>query len=102
MLVVVGTSNATNLTDGLDGLASGCMVFTAVTYGIFAYVAGNVNFADYLKISAAISAPVSTTVASPVAAVSTTVSAITAFTSEILPSAAVILRRNIFCGEAHC
>ena len=50
MLVVVGTSNATNLTDGLDGLASGCMVFTAVTYGIFAYVAGNVNFADYLKI----------------------------------------------------
>lgn len=50
MLVVVGTSNATNLTDGLDGLASGCMVFTAVTYGIFAYVAGNFNFADYLKI----------------------------------------------------
>ena len=50
MLVVVGTSNATNLTDGLDGLASGCMVFTAVTYGIFASVAGNVNFADYLKI----------------------------------------------------
>lgn len=50
MLVVVGTSNATNLTDGLDGLASGCMVFTAITYGIFAYVAGNFNFADYLKI----------------------------------------------------
>lgn len=50
MLVIVGTSNATNLTDGLDGLASGCMVFTAVTYGIFAYVAGNFNFADYLKI----------------------------------------------------
>lgn len=50
MLVIVGASNATNLTDGLDGLASGCMVFTATTYGIFAYVAGNVNFADYLKI----------------------------------------------------
>ncbi len=50
MLVVVGTSNATNLTDGLDGLASGCIVFTAITYGIFAYVAGNINFADYLKI----------------------------------------------------
>lgn len=50
MLVIVGTSNATNLTDGLDGLASGCMVFTAITYGIFAYVAGNFNFADYLKI----------------------------------------------------
>lgn len=50
MLVIVGSSNATNLTDGLDGLASGCMVFTAATYGIFAYLAGNVNFADYLKI----------------------------------------------------
>ncbi len=50
MLVIVGTSNATNLTDGLDGLASGCMIFTAITYGIFAYLAGNVNFADYLKI----------------------------------------------------
>lgn len=50
MLVIVGSSNATNLTDGLDGLASGCMVFAAVTYAVFAYLAGNVNFADYLKI----------------------------------------------------
>ena len=50
MLVIVGSSNATNLTDGLDGLASGCMVFTAATYGIFAYLAGNIQFADYLKI----------------------------------------------------
>lgn len=50
MLVIVGSSNATNLTDGLDGLAAGSMVFTAAAYGIFAYVAGNVNFADYLKI----------------------------------------------------
>ena len=50
MLVIVGASNATNLTDGLDGLASGCMVFTAATYGIFAYLAGNIQFADYLKI----------------------------------------------------
>lgn len=50
MLVIIGTSNATNLTDGLDGLASGCMVFTAITYAILAYVAGNINFADYLKI----------------------------------------------------
>lgn len=50
MLVIVGSSNATNLTDGLDGLAAGCMVFTAAAYGLFAYVAGNVNFADYLKI----------------------------------------------------
>lgn len=50
MLVIVGSSNATNLTDGLDGLAAGCMVFTASAYGLFAYVAGNINFADYLKI----------------------------------------------------
>lgn len=50
MLVIVGSSNATNLTDGLDGLASGCMVFTAATYGIVAYLAGNFHFADYLKI----------------------------------------------------
>lgn len=50
MLVIVGSSNATNLTDGLDGLAGGSMVFTAAAYGIFAYVAGNVHFADYLKI----------------------------------------------------
>jgi len=50
MLVIVGSSNATNLTDGLDGLASGCMVFTAATYAIFAYLAGNIHFADYLKI----------------------------------------------------
>jgi len=50
MLVIIGSSNATNLTDGLDGLASGCMVFTAITYAILAYVAGNINFADYLKI----------------------------------------------------
>ena len=50
MLVIVGTSNATNLTDGLDGLASGCMVCTAITYAIFAYTAGNFHFAEYLKI----------------------------------------------------
>ncbi|WP_428898162.1 phospho-N-acetylmuramoyl-pentapeptide-transferase [Parelusimicrobium proximum] len=50
MLVVVGSSNATNLTDGLDGLAAGAMVFCAATYIIFAYAAGNVFFADYLKI----------------------------------------------------
>ncbi|WP_428073212.1 phospho-N-acetylmuramoyl-pentapeptide-transferase [Candidatus Avelusimicrobium aviculae] len=50
MLVIVGSSNATNLTDGLDGLAAGCMVFTAAAYGVVAYLAGNIHFADYLKI----------------------------------------------------
>jgi phospho-N-acetylmuramoyl-pentapeptide-transferase len=50
MLLIVGSSNATNLTDGLDGLAAGSMVLCAGTYALFAYVAGNVNFAEYLKI----------------------------------------------------
>jgi len=50
MLIIVGGSNATNLTDGLDGLAAGCMILCAMTYIVFAYLAGNVNFAEYLKI----------------------------------------------------
>lgn len=50
MLVVVGTSNAVNLTDGLDGLAIGPVMTVAVTYGIFAYLSGNVKLAEYLAI----------------------------------------------------
>jgi len=50
ILVIVGASNAVNLTDGLDGLAIGCLMVSAVTYGILAYLAGNVKFANYLKI----------------------------------------------------
>ena len=50
MLVIVGTSNAVNLTDGLDGLAIGPVIIAAVTYMIFAYVAGHIKFADYLQI----------------------------------------------------
>jgi phospho-N-acetylmuramoyl-pentapeptide-transferase len=49
--VIVGTSNAVNLTDGLDGLAIGPVIIAAVTYMIFAYVAGNVKIADYLQIT---------------------------------------------------
>ena len=49
--VIVGTSNAVNLTDGLDGLAIGPVVIAAVTYMVFAYVAGNVKIADYLQIN---------------------------------------------------
>jgi phospho-N-acetylmuramoyl-pentapeptide-transferase len=49
--VIVGTSNAVNLTDGLDGLAIGPVVIASTTYMIFAYVAGNVKFADYLQIN---------------------------------------------------
>jgi len=49
-VVVVGASNAVNLTDGLDGLAIGPIMTTAFTYGIFCYVAGNVKLANYLQI----------------------------------------------------
>ena len=49
--VIVGTSNAVNLTDGLDGLAIGPVVIAGVTYMIFAYVAGHVKIADYLQIN---------------------------------------------------
>ena len=49
--VIVGTSNAVNLTDGLDGLAIGPVVIAGVTYMIFAYVAGNIKIADYLQIT---------------------------------------------------
>lgn len=50
MLVIIGSSNAVNLTDGLDGLAAGSIVFTALTFAIFAYSAGNVKWASYLKL----------------------------------------------------
>jgi len=50
MLIVIGTSNAVNLTDGQDGLASGLIVFTALTFLIIAYCAGNIKIASYLKI----------------------------------------------------
>ncbi|MBN1930070.1 MAG: phospho-N-acetylmuramoyl-pentapeptide-transferase [Desulfobacterales bacterium] len=49
--VIVGTSNAVNLTDGLDGLAIGPVIVVAVTYMLFAYVAGNVKIAEYLQIN---------------------------------------------------
>lgn len=48
--VIVGTSNAVNLTDGLDGLAIMPTVMVAAALGVCAYVAGNVNFSDYLSI----------------------------------------------------
>ena len=48
--VIVGTSNAVNLTDGLDGLAIMPTVLVAGALAIFAYLVGNVKFADYLHI----------------------------------------------------
>jgi len=50
-LVIVGTSNAVNLTDGLDGLAIGPAIIVAGTYMVFAYVAGHVRIAEYLQIN---------------------------------------------------
>lgn len=47
-LVIVGTSNAVNLTDGLDGLAIMPTVMVGGALGIFAYVAGNMTFSNYL------------------------------------------------------
>lgn len=49
--VIVGTANAVNLTDGLDGLVIGPIMTTAFAYGIFAYAAGNAKIAEYLQIS---------------------------------------------------
>lgn len=50
-LVLAGSSNAINLTDGVDGLAIGCTVTSALAYAIMAYVAGNAIIANYLFIS---------------------------------------------------
>jgi phospho-N-acetylmuramoyl-pentapeptide-transferase len=50
VLVIVGSSNAVNLTDGLDGLAAGPTVVTAAVYLVFSYLAGHVVLADYLQL----------------------------------------------------
>lgn len=50
IVVITGVSNGANLTDGLDGLATGTSSIIAATLGIFAYVSGNYIFADYLDI----------------------------------------------------
>lgn len=50
LLAIVGSSNAVNLTDGLDGLAIGCTLIVAFVFLIFTYLAGNVKAAAYLEI----------------------------------------------------
>ncbi len=50
VLVLVGTSNAVNLTDGLDGLAIGATLVAAATYAVFTYLAGNVVLGGYLQV----------------------------------------------------
>lgn len=49
-LVIVGSSNAVNLTDGLDGLAIGCTVIAAAALTVLTYVSGHAVFADYLEL----------------------------------------------------
>jgi len=50
-IVIVGTSNAVNLTDGMDGLAIGCTLFVAATFGVFGYLASHQQLANYLDIA---------------------------------------------------
>ncbi len=50
VFIIVGFSNAVNLTDGLDGLAIGPIVIAFMTYIVFSYLSGNVKFASYLLI----------------------------------------------------
>ncbi len=50
ILIITTVSNAVNITDGLDGLASGTSAITGITLGILAYVSGNIIYANYLNI----------------------------------------------------
>ncbi len=51
VLVMVGTSNAVNLTDGLDGLAGGCLMFAVAAMTAMTYAAGHAGWADYLGVA---------------------------------------------------
>ncbi|MEZ4317564.1 MAG: phospho-N-acetylmuramoyl-pentapeptide-transferase [Myxococcota bacterium] len=51
LFLLVGASNAVNLTDGLDGLAIGPVMTSAATYGVLGYLGGNTKFAEYLGIA---------------------------------------------------
>jgi phospho-N-acetylmuramoyl-pentapeptide-transferase len=50
VLVIVGTSNAVNLTDGLDGLAIGCVLVSSTALTVLTYISSHARFADYLEI----------------------------------------------------
>ena len=50
ILIITAVSNAANLTDGIDGLATGTSAISGATFGILAYVSGNVIYAEYLNI----------------------------------------------------
>ncbi len=48
--IIMGTSNAVNLTDGLDGLATGCTLTVTFAYAVLAYIAGHYGYAEYLQV----------------------------------------------------
>jgi len=48
--VIVASSNAVNITDGLDGLAIGCVIIIAMTYGVMSYITGHIKISQYLNI----------------------------------------------------
>jgi phospho-N-acetylmuramoyl-pentapeptide-transferase len=50
IVLMVGYSNAVNLTDGLDGLAIGLVIMVALAFGVLAYLTGRTDYADYLQI----------------------------------------------------
>ncbi len=50
LLVIVGASNAVNLTDGLDGLAIGNVLFVTITYAVISYITGHVDLSKYLQV----------------------------------------------------
>jgi phospho-N-acetylmuramoyl-pentapeptide-transferase len=50
MLVIVATTNAVNITDGLDGLAGGCLGISTFAYAVIAYVVSRVDFSAYLRV----------------------------------------------------
>ena len=50
ILIIAGSSNAVNLTDGLDGLAIGIVIMVAIAFSVLSYVTGNIKFSSYLLI----------------------------------------------------
>ncbi len=50
VLVMVGTTNAVNITDGLDGLASGLIIMVGIAFTVLSYLAGRADYAEYLQI----------------------------------------------------
>src|SRR5438067_1613572 len=50
VFVITGSSNAVNLTDGLDGLAAGCLVMVSMVLALFAFLSNHIDLARYLNI----------------------------------------------------